>query len=146
MRPLSRKILEAGLVEKHAAKLFERWGQLEPGSANLVGQRMVTEVTLAAFADDIESLLANEEENDHKATVLEVNAKLELDFIDPAGNKVHCWVDYMGHLIVPVSRKVRVHRGSRIQADGKTYTVLDIDTVYQNDDMVALQLTVSKPE
>lgn len=146
MKELSKKILEAGLVEKHVAHMFERWGQLEPGAADLVGQRKVTELTLAAFADDIERLVEESSEAYAHETRLDINITNEFDFVDEAGKTIHAYVDYIGHVLVLVSQKPKLHRGSKIREGGKTHSILDIEPFYQNDEMVALQLTVSRPE
>jgi hypothetical protein len=144
VKELTKKVLEAGLVEKHTARMFEQWGHLDRGSADLVGQQKVTAETLEAFVEDIDKLI--EKSSEVHETALDINVTAEFDFEDDAGKKVHAYVDYMGYLLVLVGQRMKIHRGSKIRQDGKTFAVLDIEPFYQNDEMVALRLTVSKPD
>lgn len=36
MKPLTQKVLESGLIDKHMAQMLEKWGNLPEGSAELV--------------------------------------------------------------------------------------------------------------
>lgn len=60
MKELTKKILEAGLVDRTTAKLLEKWGQLEEGATDLVGRHELTKRTLEDFIEDIELLLQPE--------------------------------------------------------------------------------------
>lgn len=66
MKPITKKILESGLVDKHTAALMERWGVgLERGASDLVGKedlRKASAETLTSFASELEELLDNEDE------------------------------------------------------------------------------------
>lgn len=57
MSELSKKILESGLVDEATARLMERWGVLEEGSADLAKEAMLKNrgrEELIKFADAIE--------------------------------------------------------------------------------------------
>ena len=156
MKPLVKKILEAGLVDKHAARMFEQWGQLEPGAADLVGQKKVTEKTLEDFAEDIEALL--EDEHEVKETRLDVQVRPPVDLFCPASGIFSAVEDEMGRYII--STKVLLNRGDQIfhSLDGLHYldhqrrkdlpcwTVLEVESLFQGDKLVAYQVTVDKPE
>lgn len=148
MKPLTKKVLESGLVDKHVARMFEQWGQLEPGSADMVGRRRVTENSLQAFVSDIEDLV--EAPPEMHETVLDLPVKEAVNLSDEHGNAVAGYWDFMGHIVVPTNKKIRIQRGSRLVAateeEARVYRVLDIEPLYQNDTMVALQISVSVAE
>lgn len=61
MKELTKLVLESGLVNKSTAVLMERWGQLEPGSVELIDKRkLVAERFLQDFVEDLELLLQPE--------------------------------------------------------------------------------------
>lgn len=66
MKELTKKILEAGLVDKATAAMLERWGQLEEGATDVVGRQAVTKRTLEDFIEDIELLLQPEAIEKHE--------------------------------------------------------------------------------
>ncbi len=151
MKELTKKILESGLVEKHAAKMFEEWGQLERGAADLVGQRRVTEINLARFADDIEQLL--EESSEPKETRFEIRVTHPpVTFICPQLNKgpFAAVEDELGRYIV--APQFKLFRGAAVTPDeiGKIFPrprwwkVLECEPLHQGEKLVAYQVTVDK--
>jgi hypothetical protein len=151
MKPLVKKILEAGLVDKHVAKMMERWGTLEPNSSDLVGQRKVTETTLQEFADDIEYLIEKGSEEGKQETSLEIGTGegftirwfcLERHMMMPV------WKDTMGNLIAlkkfmpPGAGFVRGEQLDTII--GKSYRVLDIDPIAVGESITAYRLAVEE--
>jgi hypothetical protein len=150
MKPLVKKILEAGLVNKHVAKMMERWGSLEPDSVDLVGQMKVTEETLQEFAGDIEELVESGLEDGKKETRLEVTVtKPPAELFCPSSGTFSAAEDVMGKYVV--SPKVVLHPGDHIWPDGTPstdppWTVLEVEPLHQGDKLVAYQVTVEKPE
>jgi len=148
MKPLVRKILEAGIIDKHVTLMFERWGQLDKGSEDLIGKKNVSHQTMAEFADEIETLL--ETDLEMKETRLEVPVtKPPIELFCPTTLHFSAVEDVMGKYIV--SPKVILHRGSRVWPDdatmgGSHWTVLEVEPLYQGDDLIAYQVTVEKPE
>jgi hypothetical protein len=64
LKPVQKKVLESGLIDKAMAELMEKWGNLPPGSAELVNENALkdaTQETLTKLADD----LATEVEKEH---------------------------------------------------------------------------------
>ena len=56
MKPIVKKVLESGLVDKHMAQLMEKWGYLPEGATELVKQdalKGATKDQLQALAEDI---------------------------------------------------------------------------------------------
>ncbi len=155
MKELSKKILEAGLVEKHAARMFEEWGLLDRGAANLVGQRRVTEMTLARFADDIQELVDAESEADPKETRFEIRVTkppvmLTCPQISKGQSQFPAVEDELGRYIV--GPKHRLARGFSVTPDelGKVsprprwWKVLECEPLHEGDKLVAYQVTVDK--
>jgi len=149
MKWLVKKILEAGLVEKHAALLMEKWGQLEPGSADLVGQKKLTRETLFEFAEELESVLSLD------APRLKGEIRLEVHEVAGFTVKWYClekyimataYMDEMGRLIVKTQLMppgAGFVRGDCLNTIiGKTFRVLDVEELKEDDKVTAYQLTV----
>ena len=145
MKPLVKKILEAGLVDKHLARMFERWGQLEGGSENLVGTRQITQQTMHEFVEELEILLADDEIRETRFDVSVSKPPVEL--YCPTVGIFYAVEDMMGNYIV--SPSVTLHRGSRIYQDVAStdkphLTVLEVEPLYQGDTLVSYQVTTDK--
>lgn len=142
MKPLVKKILESGLVDKHSALMFEKWGQLEPGSADMVGKKEITEKTLEAFAEDIEALMESEADQ-VRETRLEVHVLPPQEYFCPELGTFPAVRDNMGNLIV--SPDLNIQRGHKV-TEGKemwdlgSAEVLDIELLYLDDKIVAKQV------
>lgn len=157
MRPITIKMLESGIIDFHVARLMERWGNLDVGAADLVGKQQVTKQTLTEFAEELDSLMA---EPQFRETRLEIDTKSETRvFVDGAPNKdrsVKVYVDSMGRLVFPISSDLRgLKRGSELLLCAgmeKTLpkefwlpcTVMDIEPLFQDEKMVALQVSVDR--
>jgi len=148
MKELVKKVLESGLVDKHVARMMERWGTLEPGAADLVGREKLTKEGLREFAEEIETLLDAKSE-EFKETRLEVEVgdlfTLSWNSIPKSLCSKARW-DSLGRLIVLKDEFPEgVIRGAQVQAVGEEeelYVVLDIEEIYQGEAVVAYQLTV----
>lgn len=152
MKPLTRKLIESGLLDKHTIAMMQRWGQWDSGtignavmeSSNpaAVSLKEMTEEGLEEFAEELSELL--EQRSEIHETRLEMQVKEKTLIHDHLGKSQEGYFDLAGNLIIPVPLRLRVHRGSRLRANTQTYQVLDMDPVYQNDEMVALQVTVTE--
>lgn len=146
MKPLTKRILEAGLVDKHAAKMFESWGQLEPGDSDLVGRKMVTETGLRAFIDDIEQL--TEPDDEMKETRLDIRVTqppVTLLYVK-TGNYIAAIEDEMGRFLIGSAWGFLVPgEVLRIAGEDEDYwTIEQVEPLYQGDDLIAYQITVDK--
>lgn len=149
MKELTKKVLESGLIDKHVAQMFEKWGQLEPGATELAGKHKVTKDTLQQFADEIEDLL--DYKKDIHETRLEVRVKPPIILFSIKNGSFSAAVDELDRLIV--SPEVFFEKGDKIYPinvsppnDDEAWIVLDVEFLYQNEDLVAYQVTVDKPE
>jgi hypothetical protein len=143
MKELTRKILESGLVEKHAVLLMEKWGQLDPGAADLVGRKQVTVESLSKFVEEIDQLVSLDAAGDTKETRLEVYTSSKVSLRKQG--VVGCFeaaIDDMGHLLVDPS--VNLIPGDILvrEADGVMHQVLEVTRIYQNDQLVTQQVSV----
>jgi len=107
MKPIVEKILKSGLVSKHTAALMERWGSLEPGSVEMVGEedlREASEETLTKFAEDIEELIESDRQE-----VLETRLSIDVsdpmlvstEYPDGIKKSIVVFKDMMGNYIFP---------------------------------------------
>ncbi len=63
LKPVQKKILESGLVDKAMIELMEKWGNLPPGSSELVNEdalKEATQPTLMKLAEDLASEVEKE--------------------------------------------------------------------------------------
>lgn len=142
MKPLVKKILEAGLVDKHTARMLERWGQLEDGAEDLVGQRRIaSQKTLEEFVEDLEGLL--ETEGDVKETRLEIQVRRPpAELYNRRLGTFAAVQDEMGRYIVsPVNK---LYRGDAISDDAGNMEVLEVEPLYHGEKLVAYQVTVHR--
>ncbi len=138
MTPLVKKILESGLVEKHAAALLERWGSLEPGSVDLVGKRQLTEKNLEQFVEEIDALISPDQPVHETRLEATSGRKVELTI---RGKKYRGVVDEMERLILQDG--VVLVRGEEIEIEGLgIWIVEDVAAIYVGDILTGYQLTV----
>ncbi len=151
MKKLSERIIEAGLVDKHTLRLFERWGAVMPGEIDTIERRELTKATISEFVDDIENLL--EESSELKETRLEIVIKKppQMYFCQGLGTFVAV-EDELGRLIVGPNDILRrgdvvsppQERGSRIVPPNRQ--VLEVEPLYQGDKLHAYQVTLESIE
>lgn len=134
MKELTKKILEAGLVDKHLAAMMERWGTLDPGASDLVGRQQLTKESLEAFAEDIAGLV--DPEQPVQETILDMEVSPPGKFTVPkTGDHFYGYWDKMGRLIVghliAAMMRTPVERGDYLveptHRGEKHYQVLDIE-------------------
>lgn len=74
LKPIQKTILKSGLIDKHMAQILERWGNLPPGSADLVNDDALKNATreqLTKLAEEIGEIV---EDTKLKETALDLNA------------------------------------------------------------------------
>lgn len=144
MKQLTAKLIESGLIEKATITMLERWGQLEPGTSDLVKRRELTESTLRQLAEDIDEFLNDNEKI--KETRFDINiTEPPTNLFNPNNGTFSAVKDESGRYIV--GPNVKAIPGDFIwapQDDGKypTLRVLDITPLYSGESVIAQQLTV----
>lgn len=144
MRELTKKVLEAGLVNKHAALMFEKWGNLESGASELVGKNDIrqSEEVLTKFVEDIEELI-DKDMGEVRETRLDIQVKPPVVLHTPNGGSTPAAEDEMGRYIVKPG--LQLTPGEYIMLDttgNKAYYVLSVEPLYRGETVVALQITV----
>lgn len=67
MKPISKKVIEAGLVPKHTLMLMRRWGYLDLETCPDIIPTMQDDLKqgFLKFVEELEELIAAEEEDDY---------------------------------------------------------------------------------
>lgn len=143
MKPIVRMLIEAGIIDKDTVLAMEKWGNLEPGTADLVGtKKPVTRRDKEAFAEQVSELLDTDLETPPKETRLEVHASKPFTVKGERGFFTAVW-DEMGRLICDQAVDVKVDDYLDIPEKGFS-RVESIEKLYQGEELFALQLTVVK--
>ena len=146
MRKLSEKIVEAGLVPKHALQLMERWRLLDP--AGVQAQEDATQEQLLSFVKEIDALL---EDGTEMPEICETDLDLARQFRESA-QPVVVVAEGSGQdfrltgLTAVVGRDGRItlrrvdrwaeyaaRPGSKILLEGKTFEVQSVEVRYINE-------------
>jgi hypothetical protein len=148
VKPLTKKILESGLIPRTAAEMLEKWGQLEEGASNLVGKKVLTEESLSKFVDQIDALV-----DDHsvKETRLEIRVRAIHELWSGGPGYFSAAEDELGRLII--NPRYLIKAGAYIykwedalSSDPKeaTYRVMMVEDIYIKDTVCITQITVEK--
>lgn len=158
MKELTKKILEAGLVDKTVVQLLERWHLLSPEEAAIATKPVVVVEALEKFVENLEELLDKEPSDATtikplRETRLEIvvsKPPIDLFFFRRSAAPEHRHVrfsaveDEMGRLIINPDVDTRVGDFLMDDKTGKVlYTVLGIEDLYMGNELVAKQITVN---
>lgn len=155
MKELTKKILEAGLIDKTVAQLLERWLLLSPDEVAMAMQpKAVVAETLEKFIENLQELIDQEpvsEDTDKpmRETRLEICVtKPPMGLFCPTTGNFDAVEDEMGRLICAPT--IVLHPGDKIWSNGTPSTfppdfvVESVDQLYENDTVIALQITVTR--
>lgn len=138
MKPIVKKILESGLVDKHTALMLEKWRAIDDDAPNLVPDKedilKAGEELLTQFAEDLD-LLIEEERTSFQET------KLSITMGDPT---LVTWVkfprspivvfrDEMGNFVFPPDEALHLKAGNRFQSDEDTWEIVSAQPLYVGD-------------
>ncbi len=153
MKPLTKKILESGIIEKNILKMFERWGTLDKESVDLVGTTSVLDEGVADFIEALDAIL--DENAEKKETRLEITVRPPILLFCPQiqNPKLATFAaheDELGRFIV--APNIKLFRGAMVTPDeiGKIiprprwWKVLEIEPLHRGEKLVAHQVTVEK--
>jgi len=145
MNPIVTRLIEAGIIDKDTVLALEKWGHLEPGTADLVGTKKPrTKKARMEFAEEIAGFLDTEREEAPKSTRLEVHATPPFLVVGLSTTvsklEFHAVWDDMRHLIC--APDVAVREGDWLQIGEQAYQVDLVEKLYQGETLAALQLTV----
>lgn len=129
-------LLASGVLPTDIAKQLIKWGLLNQAELERVRRAATERDALNMIIGALRAY--NEELNDLKETSLEINVK-EPKLVNVGGKPTPSFVDSMGRFVLPP--KVKVRRGSiLVDADGKSYKVLDYVKLYKGKKVVAITL------
>lgn len=152
MKPLTRKLLESGLISKHVTRLLEKWGALEAGASALVGTddvRRASEDVLVRFAEEIEMLVAADREQlrETRLTIYLRNPQIVIwhrvnGVPHPESTPFIVFADEAGYFIFPPSTTY-VAQGNEflVLNSASVYAITDVTPLYQDDQIYAYQVT-----
>jgi len=149
VKELTKKILEAGLVDKTLAQLLERWHLLTPEEAAIATKPIAVVEALEKFVENLEELL-DQEPLDSSTNKPLRETKLEIHITKPPtqyqasrGALFTAAEDEMGRLITNPGLDLllgeRVWEYDDHLADSRV--VGNIEKLYEGDRPVALQIT-----
>ena len=141
MKELTKKVIEAGLIDKHTTHLFEKWGAIDPEEADQVKRKEATKKTLEEFAEAIDGLMATSymvKETQFEAYVTgPYNLRHEED-----GPITQCYKDPFGRYLIKSTEIEPFTRGDSVYIDGRERQLLDFEILYKGDKPSMLQLLV----
>lgn len=158
MKPIVQKIIESGLVDRHAVQLMEKWGQIDRGASELVGTkdlRAATETSLTQFAEEIEDLIDRDREELRETRLaIQVGEPIlaqwmyaQTESSDGAkvsmyvGGKIVLFRDNMGNFMFPLSAEGQVYPGAVFQTNDETrWTILRSEKLYVGDHPYTIQV------
>lgn len=141
MKPITKKLLEAGLIEENTVDILRRWLLLSAEEAEQLGVSKEIRQTLESLVEQLEEIL--DEEPKLKETVLEISIrKPPTSYWAPLTGGFSTVEDAMGRLIVDPLLELVV--GDVIYKDALKWQIESIDPIYINDSVVAKMLSVEK--
>jgi hypothetical protein len=152
MKEMTKKILEAGLVDKTVAQLLARWFLLSPEELGIAMQpKAVMAETLEKFLENIEELL-DRDPSDETTDKPMRETRLELLVTDPAdyycpNTGVFTAVrDQLGRLIVSPNYAFipgdEIWTSSNSKPHPADFLVTKVEKIYQGEFAAAFQLTI----
>jgi hypothetical protein len=153
MKELTKKILEAGLVDKTVVQLLEKWHLLTPEEAALATKPVAVVEALEKFVENLEELLDREPLETTNKPMRETRLEILITrppsgYFCPTTGSFEAVEDEMGRLIC--SPTIDIHRGDEIwkietpSSRPADLIVSDVDKLYENDKVIALQITVTR--
>jgi hypothetical protein len=151
MKELTKKIIEAGLVNKHTVLALERWGSIDRGASDLVGVNQVTRETFQEFADDIATLL--EKEQPMRETQLDFNGGRGIVFkIANTSLSLDGTMDEMGRIITKPTSALTIgdiiecrHAIDVSFGPAQFRRIINLESVFENEKIIATRVFIEMP-
>lgn len=151
MKPVTKKILEAGLLDKHTVAMFERWKTIdhdnyEKGTSSTSVQayeqkKFETREQLEKFAEEIGELLEAKDSVTFE-TALDLPL-VERHFFYDYKTKARFtgYIDKLSRLVIPPA--IKVIRGQFLMdlSTSVKYQVLEVEDLHKNDQLQARLVT-----
>ena len=163
MKPITKKVIESGLVPKHALMLMQRWGYLDPEEAVIPdtgpAQRTAKELKsfLVRFVEELDELIEAEAEEEIKETSFSItlNSPLSIIWKPPIyfGSDLspNIWSppmvifrDEFGHFIIPdpawKPEIGHMFRPKTTDGDLHWYEITSCTPLWSGDTLIAYQI------
>lgn len=152
MKPITKAVIDAGLIPKHTLMLFKRWGYLDPDATEIPEEttamtRTAREIkdSLHSFVEELDALIEEKAEEPIKETRLSITLRnpfrIQLLFEDKYGNWIEGGEDFVvfhdeaDYLIFAPS--IEIHMGSKfINVATKDWYEVYSHAPLWHDDMV----------
>ncbi len=140
MKEISKKIIEAGLVDKHTLRLIQKWGYLDGGVENTKLEE--TKASFHEFVDDLDSLLDAKDEEDIKETRFSIilNNPTIVAWAGDEDNTFVVFHDETDNLIFAPGSKPEVLNRFWVMKTKKIYTVEEVVPLWYGDTLYAYQV------
>lgn len=148
MKELVKKILEAGLVDKHTALLFERWRTVDSGAADIVGRediRKVSVESLVQFAEELAQLIEIERSSFRESKLsLCLKDPTQITWLHSPQPKTSAFHDEMGDFVFAPSHILNLRIGNRFLAGGETWEIEDCSPLHVGNQCCAYLVSATK--
>jgi hypothetical protein len=149
MKPIVKKILESGLIDKHTALLMEKWKALDEGSSNLVGKedlKKASEASLIQFAEEVEEIIdGSQEARQETRLAVSVGEPILISWVlseEKEAAPVVVFRDEMGNFIFPPAMDPNLLIMNRFRtSDGSIWVVTDITALSIADQRYAFEVS-----
>lgn len=145
MKPITKKVIEAGLVPKHTILLMQRWGYLEPEASDIPTMQADLKEGFIQFVEDLEELIEEEAEKDIQETKFSITLRdpfLVYWIGDAKPRSVIVFKDESGHLIFPASEGVRLGDIFQTAETKELQEIISVVRLWSGSDIVAYQVDV----
>lgn len=149
MKPITKRLLQAGLIDNKFASMLEYWGALDPEEVEhqkAITNLVNTKKDLLQLVDDLDEILGTKETEGIKETRFEIyTRKPPVNLFTPSRGMFAAIQDELGRYII--GPNITLTPGDFLWApgdDGKgpSLRVVEITPLYENDKVVAKQITV----
>jgi hypothetical protein len=157
MKPISKKVIEAGLVPKHTLLLMQRWGYMDPETDDIDQDPILQTVHsdlkegFAKFVDELDELLEAKQEEDIKETSFSLLLKNPFRIMwlsekygnySTYGDPVVVFKDDLDRLVFPASEECHVGRMFSRMTDESWFEITEVTPLWADDTLAAYQVEV----
>jgi len=156
MKPITKKVIEAGLVSKHTLMLMQRWGYLDPEATELNNAIEISDGLtngFVKFVEELDELLMEEEDEEIKETRFSMTLRdpmlVAWDFDLEMGVEIKDMVifrDEFNNLIFPSSSvphigyKFKILDSDNLKEIGKWFEITRLTTLWAASCPIAHQV------
>lgn len=152
MKPITKKVIEAGLVPKHTILLMQKWGYLDPEATADVDERVVhhdIKSSLTKFVEELDELLEAKKDEDIKETSFSITLRSPFRIMwlyekygnySTYGDPIIAFKDEMDRIILPASESPSEGRLFSRLSDEAWFEITSCTPLWADDTIVAYQI------